>query len=666
MATSTPVSPAKGNNQFTYKLDKTSVLVWRRALLVRYFNVLGKEENCNIAWKDFDTKNRVIVLSDEKRPFEWRQPASNLFKTTVELTINRERLCVISIFYSKFTLLVQGKNCGKWVDNEHTILSELVSNIIKNRGSYSSLEIDRKIKKLRFHPEIYDHDDSFNDTDLSESILMQTVAQAESSINENPGSPPLDTSSSKIQNAKSKSLKSNEKKDNDINKAVKSDTNIKLEQVIVDMLSEMKSVKEALHNVELKVVEKNKIIYETRDMCQSLLEKCDKIPEIQKEVTKIRDIVTKMSQTDNSKEVIQKSKIIETEVRNNSKQLTEVENIAKEVKSGVTELKHELDLINIHDNHPIIPNKDKMNENLENPERNQNAKSENKSERQMKADLWIIGSSLVKNLDGRKMYSNKITRISTLNDKTIHGATEFVKMKKVISENIMFQIGSNDVDDTGLEIGEIIENFENLIDVTKKEYPTAKIFVGELLPRFYENETYSENFETRRLQFNILLKDMCTDKELTLITNENMRESDFYDGIHLNPNGIKFYVRNLKTTINPHLNVKSPDNYVRPSLQNKNTQRQYVNKSDGNKHNSFSYGQMHSRRTNGNSPPFSYSGRTDNHINLNPRRNGYDRQTQEFMSSQNFPNSSPRHGSLQNNNGNLYQLLELILRSQNY
>lgn len=47
-----------------------------------------------------------------------------------------------------------------------------------------------------------------------------------------------------------------------------------------------------------------------------------------------------------------------------------------------------------------------------------------------KANLWIIGSSIVKDLDGRRMYKSKITRINTLRDKTVYGAAQFIKLEK--------------------------------------------------------------------------------------------------------------------------------------------------------------------------------------------------------------------------------------------
>ena len=52
------------------------------------------------------------------------------------------------------------------------------------------------------------------------------------------------------------------------------------------------------------------------------------------------------------------------------------------------------------------------------------------------ADVWIIGTSITKDLIPKKMYSNKKIRVTTLQDKTITGARNYVKDGKVQSDKI--------------------------------------------------------------------------------------------------------------------------------------------------------------------------------------------------------------------------------------
>jgi hypothetical protein len=57
-----------------------------------------------------------------------------------------------------------------------------------------------------------------------------------------------------------------------------------------------------------------------------------------------------------------------------------------------------------------------------------------------------FGTSIVKDLRGRRMYRNKSVRITTLKDKTIYGATQLMKYGRMSAKHIMFQVGSNELE----------------------------------------------------------------------------------------------------------------------------------------------------------------------------------------------------------------------------
>ncbi|VDI13256.1 Hypothetical predicted protein [Mytilus galloprovincialis] len=99
-----------------------------------------------------------------------------------------------------------------------------------------------------------------------------------------------------------------------------------------------------------------------------------------------------------------------------------------------------------------------------------------------KANLWIIGSSIVKDLNGRRIYRNKITRINTLRDKTVFGASQFIKLEKVSVENVLFQIGSNDLERKQADC--VLKEVEYLVETTQRILPSTKIILAEILPRF--------------------------------------------------------------------------------------------------------------------------------------------------------------------------------------
>ena len=99
-----------------------------------------------------------------------------------------------------------------------------------------------------------------------------------------------------------------------------------------------------------------------------------------------------------------------------------------------------------------------------------------------------------------------------------------------------------------------MEEYENMVEIIKKEYSNAKLVIGEILPRYYHERLKTAELEQKRCQFNLLLKD----KNLKLVQYDHVRTTDFYDGIHLNQEGIKNFVKNLKEVINPLVDVRSP------------------------------------------------------------------------------------------------------------
>jgi lysophospholipase L1-like esterase len=170
--------------------------------------------------------------------------------------------------------------------------------------------------------------------------------------------------------------------------------------------------------------------------------------------------------------------------------------------------------------------------------------------------IWTVGSSVVKDLDGRKIYLNRITRITTLRDKKIQGAVECIKSKKINSEIRVLQIGSNDLESA--EVDDVMEEYENMVEIIKKEYSNQQLVIGEILPRYYHERLKTAEFEQKRCQFNLLLKDLCEYRNLEFVQYDHARTTDFYDGIHLNQEGIKNFVKNLKEVINPLVDVRSP------------------------------------------------------------------------------------------------------------
>jgi len=269
---------------------------------------------------------------------------------------------------------------------------------------------------------------------------------------------------------------------------------------------------------------------------------------------------------------------------------------------------------------------------------------------------------------------NRNTRITTLRDKTVHGAKEFIKEMIIHRDTsvIMVQVGSNDLGDK--DAGEVIDQYEELIDQIRQSYPDSEVVLGHILPRFYNDHYKTQLSETKRYQFNISLKYLCTDKNLKLVTFENMRKTDYYDRIHLNSEGIKNYVRNLKTVVNPIVNVKTQDttstrqsyrqvpqslvqNFTQPTQNRSYTQptqnRSYTQPTQNRNFNTRNIENNSFNRYSGNGQNKSFQNRGDRHFYQN-------QPFQNYRWSDAINNTCPTW----TNDNNVYNMLEMLLHNR--
>ena len=116
--------------------------------------------------------------------------------------------------------------------------------------------------------------------------------------------------------------------------------------------------------------------------------------------------------------------------------LTEQENMAKEVKT-VTETRKEDQTLHLHvrqtsdDKDEIYSNEDfpiirKNTNSVLYSEQNNPQERQNRRENNSEFDVWIVGTSVIKDLNPKLMYNNRKVRRTTLWDKTVAGAIDFV------------------------------------------------------------------------------------------------------------------------------------------------------------------------------------------------------------------------------------------------
>jgi hypothetical protein len=60
-------------------------------------------------------------------------------------------------------------------------------------------------------------------------------------------------------------------------------------------------------------------------------------------------------------------------------------------------------------------------------------------------DVYIVGSSVTKNINPKIMYKTKKVHVAQLQDKTVQGAKEFIETVEMEAGIVLYQIGSNDL-----------------------------------------------------------------------------------------------------------------------------------------------------------------------------------------------------------------------------
>ena len=285
MATSSPPPNNSGNSQSSFKIDKLSALVWRRVFLIRYFKILGGETITKINWKDFDKNSKILTLNDEKKAFEWKLPHSELAKSSVEIIIDRKKLCVINIFYNTQTLFVQGKNSKKWLDLEYIHLKSVVSKIVQEKGSNSTKEIDQIIRDVKISPEIC----YCQNLSLTDDSLLEQVKQLEKQDSEAKSKRPTSVAKKKPTVKNDILCESNVDKQININNPL-------LERI----MEELVMVKESMHKIERNLAQKDEHLAKVVSVCEKIQKRCEKIPELQKDVQHLKESINKIKVSENS------------------------------------------------------------------------------------------------------------------------------------------------------------------------------------------------------------------------------------------------------------------------------------------------------------------------------------------------------------------------------
>ena len=96
--------------------------------------------------------------------------------------------------------------------------------------------------------------------------------------------------------------------------------------------------------------------------------------------------------------------------------------------------------------------------------------------------FWVVGSSIAKDLRKNRIYKYKKTNITT-HDKTVYGASEFLMSGKLKANNIAYQVGSSDLEDSTAD--KVVNSIKRLVLDTQRLVPGNNIIINGILPRFH-------------------------------------------------------------------------------------------------------------------------------------------------------------------------------------
>ena len=604
MATS-EVQQTRDDKQITFDLDSKSVLYWRRVLLLRYYCELGKNSEVVVSWLDYNKVNEEIKLNDEDAPFVERKPDPTLYKTMVKITHQSTKIITITLFYTTKRCLVQGNSCQNWVEREFDKIKRCVDMCLK--GGNPKQSIDNLVRKMNnvLLPSLADNetvlnnsqtipkniDDSF-DTTLDSS---QTIAKSIDNSFDSPESLLSVNTETKKCVKKPVNTTITTKQDEPPTKSKITETDNK-----TDFNQQLTA---ALHSLENKLIECHSEYTAKIDTLNDVIKKWE---ERYCDLEKSKQQVERKMENDLSNIYIRleqiESKIQDkantNTVKSHAEQIAKLESVVCEKLEVIQEKCEEV--INTRKKEEGSDNKGIDVTQSQNQKLSENKISQEKVEKDNNfplnheehhipsnqiggsnnTQLWIVGTSVVKDLKKSLMYRSQNVTITTLKDKTVRGAQEFLNSGKLSADNILYQVGSNDLEMK--DPSEVVEEIERLIINTKELLPQCRIIISQILPRFLRNQNFTNKYEEKRLKCNQFLNDLCNQYGLQYVKHENLHKMHFNDGIHLSRNGgIGSYVRNLKETMNPILGIKQDERNKSGNHTNRGNYDQHARRNFG-------------------------------------------------------------------------------------
>lgn len=154
-------------------------------------------------------------------------------------------------------------------------------------------------------------------------------------------------------------------------------------------------------------------------------------------------------------------------------------------------------------------------------------------------------------------------RTLPVNKKTIEGASEYIKTCNYYPKCLVLHVTGNSLVTKLAE--ECAVGLHDLVLLAQYRFPGTKVVISEPFLRKLRTVRETENYKNSVDRLNKIVSDLVPDEYLIHHPNlQNFSDSTYfeYDGVHLNDNeGVKEFVRDIKSTTNPLLGLTNYQDY---------------------------------------------------------------------------------------------------------
>ncbi len=173
-------------------------------------------------------------------------------------------------------------------------------------------------------------------------------------------------------------------------------------------------------------------------------------------------------------------------------------------------------------------------------------------------DGMILTDSIASRIDGHYMYKQKKSmRVQVLpgGQKTLGGATQYIKETDIKVKSLSIVAGSNDVCYDSVDAA--VYRAKHLITTAKRETaPSTQLSLYAIPPR--KKDPRWRDFETKRTEYNKAMCKFCNDNGVKFIETSISTQDICEDNVHLYYGQERLIVRDIKKVINPIFGLSRP------------------------------------------------------------------------------------------------------------